>query len=106
MGKFNSEGSGYDHKTAEEVGMEPDETGHYGSVVPTTEGKRKKHKLPKGSHLVLKGKKHETFHKTVKGENKRGSVVEKHGNRYYSIPKVTKEYAYGGRVAKRSAENS
>ena len=106
MGKFNSESSGYDYKTAKEAGMEPDETGHYGSVVPTTKNERKKHNLPKGSYLVLKGRKHKTFQKTVDAENKRGSVVEKHGKRYFSIPKVTKEYSYGGRVAKSSMEKS
>ena len=89
--KFDPEGSGYDMKTALEAGMTPDETpgenfGHFGSVVSTTSNERKKYNLPEESYLILKGRKHPTFHKAEESEKRRGFKVIKKGSRYYSVP--------------------
>ena len=71
--KFDPEGSGYDYTTATASGGKPDETGHWGSIDPQT-------------GMVLKGKGHSTFHKTVAAEEKLGfKIVKGKDGRYYSI---------------------
>lgn len=87
---FDPESSDYDYDSAKAAGMGPDGTGenlgHWGSVVETTEEQRKKYNLPDESYMLLKGKSHETWDKAVKGEEERGFVVKKYGNRYFSVP--------------------
>lgn len=71
-GIFDPEGSGYDTETALEYGFKPDETGHWQSRIPQT-------------GLLLKGRGHETWHKTVKGEEDAGYEIYKgKDGRYYS----------------------
>lgn len=73
--KFDPEGSEYDMKSALAAGIKPDETGHWQSRDPKT-------------GLILKGTGHETYHKTVKGEEDAGYVITKgKDGRYYSHPK-------------------
>ena len=101
--KFNPEGSNYDMKTALEVGMTADENpgenfGHFGSVAPTSSNERKKYNLPEESYLILKGRKHSTFHKAEEAEKRRGFKVIKKGSRYYSVPdpkSVVREGEFG-----------
>lgn len=75
LSNFDPEGSGYDYETAEKYGIKPDETGHWPSRVPET-------------GQILKGTKHDTFSKTIEGEEQSGYKIKK-GNdgRYYSMPK-------------------
>lgn len=69
---FNPEGDGYDFQNAEKYNLTPDETGHYPSRVPET-------------GLLLKGKNHPTFSKTLEAEKKLGYEVYKgKDGRYYS----------------------
>lgn len=70
---FDPEGKGYDYETAEKYGIKPDETGHWQSREPKT-------------GLLLKGRGHETWHKTVEGEKEAGYKIFKKGGRYYSMP--------------------
>lgn len=90
---FDPEGVGYDYATAKSFNMGPtgdgteENKGHWGSVAPASNNAKKKYNLPDESYLVLKGKSHETFSKAVAGEEARGFVVKKFGDRYYSIPK-------------------
>lgn len=88
--EFDPEGSDYDYQTALAHGMGPTGTGenqgHWGSVAPTSDDERQLHDLPEGSYKVLKGRSHETFYKAEDAERERGSAIEKHGDRYYSIP--------------------
>ena len=74
--KFDPEGSDYDYESAKAAGMKPDETGHWSSRVAQ-------------SGLLLKGRKHKTWHKTVKGEKKAGYRIYKSrmNGRYYSVKK-------------------
>jgi hypothetical protein len=74
LGVFDPEGSGYDYESAKAAGIKPDKTGHYQSRVPKT-------------GLLLKGKGHKTWHKTVKGEKAAGYEIYKKGGRYYSRQK-------------------
>ncbi len=69
---FDAEGSGYDYKSATKHGLKPDKTGHYPSRIPQT-------------GLLLKGRKHKTWHLTEEGERKAGHRIIKKGNRYFSI---------------------
>jgi hypothetical protein len=69
---FNPEGSGYDYDTARKYGLKPDETGHWPSREPRT-GK------------ILKGRKHKTWHKTVKGEDDAGYKIIKRNGQYFSV---------------------
>ena len=62
--------SGYDYKNA----GTPDETGHYASRNPD-------------SGLILKGKKHPTYNKTVAGEKAAGMKMYRKNGRIYSKPK-------------------
>ena len=96
---FDPEGSGYDYEVAKRVGMTDENlmigpqlfpTGrrHFGSVALTTREQQEKFNLPKESYIILKGRQHETFDKAVEGERKRGFIVKKIGNRYFSIPRM------------------
>ena len=72
---FKAMGTGYDFKSAKKAGIKPDRTGHWPSRNPK-------------SGLLLKGRGHPTWHKTVKGENKAGYEIYKAKNgRYYSKKK-------------------
>ena len=71
---FDPEGSGYDYDTARASGQKADKTGHWGSLDPRT-------------GMVLKGRKHKTWKKTVEAETKLGNTIFKHKGRYYSIPR-------------------
>lgn len=73
--KFDPEGSGYDYETAKSSGIKPDKTGHWPSREPK-------------SGQILKGRKHPTYEKTVKGEDEAGYEIYKDGGKYYSRPKA------------------
>ena len=74
--KFNPEGSGYDMQSARKAGLKPDKTGHWASRDPHT-------------GLILKGRKHPTYHKTVAGEKTAGYTIQRRANgRYYSVKKT------------------
>ena len=73
--KFDPEGDGYDFKTAKEYGIKPDKNGHYQSRVPET-------------GMILKGRKHPTFDKTIEADKKLGyQIVKGTDGRYYSFKK-------------------
>jgi hypothetical protein len=72
--KFDSEGEGYDYDSAKKHGLKADDTGHWPSRVPQT-------------GLLLKGRKHKTWHKTEKAEKELGYKIIKRNGRYYSIKK-------------------
>jgi len=73
--KFDPEGSDYDYETAEAAGITPDETGHWPSREPKT-------------GQILKGRKHKTYHMTIKGEKAVGYEIYKGSDgKYYSKPK-------------------
>ena len=76
---FDPEGSGYDYKSAKKFGIRPDKTGHY----PSRESR---------TGLILKGRKHPTFHKTIAGEERAGFEIFKQNGRYYSRPKTKKAH--------------
>ena len=85
--KFNPDGTGYDLDTARAAGMKRDGRGHMGSVVRTKPAKARELGLPENSYLLLKGARHETFHKAVEAERKRGFRLQKaRDGRYYSVP--------------------
>ena len=71
---FDPEGSGYDMETAKAAGLKADKTGHWPSRDPKT-------------GMLLKGRKHETWHLTEKGEEESGYKIISKDGRYYSIPK-------------------
>ena len=72
---FKAMGTGYDFKSAKRAGLKPDKTGHWPSRDPKT-------------GLLLKGRGHPTWHKTVEGERKAGYEIYKAKNgRYYSRKK-------------------
>ena len=88
---FDAEGSGYDMESAKSVGMKPtidpeDGLPHYGSVIETTKEQQEQYGLPEESYMILKGKQHDTWDLAVKGEEDRGFKIEKHGDRYFSVP--------------------
>lgn len=83
---FSAEGSGYDYDTARRAGITPDASGHWPSRVELPPEKAKALGLPPGSGVILKGRGHETFDKTVQGEKQAGYQIIKLGDRYYSIP--------------------
>ena len=62
---------------------------HWGSVVPASDEDKLKYNLPKESYLLVKGKQHKTWDKAVQGEEERGFKIEKHGDRYFSVPQET-----------------
>lgn len=72
---FDPEGEGYDYETANRTGgMFSSPDGHYFSRDPE-------------SGMILKGRGHETFDKTIAGETSAGNVITKgEDGRYYSNP--------------------
>lgn len=69
---FDPEGTGYDADSAAQFGLTADETGHFPSRVPET-------------GLILKGRNHPTFDKTIAGEREAGYEIYKGPDtRYYS----------------------
>lgn len=82
---WDAEGGGYDLETAKADGMEPDETGHMGSVVPVS-SREVESGVPEGSYRMLKGKGHPTWDKAVEAEEARGFQIKKIGQYYYSVP--------------------
>jgi len=72
--KFDPEGKDYDYDTAVKYGIKPDKTGHWQSREPNT-------------GLILKGRGHDTWHKTLEGEKQVGYEIIKKNGRYYSFPK-------------------
>jgi hypothetical protein len=71
--KFDPEGKGYDYESARAAGMKRAK-GHWASRVPSG---------PKEG-LILKGRGHKTFHKTVGGETRAGYKIYKRAGRYWS----------------------
>ena len=72
---FDPEGTGYDMESAKKAGLKPDSTGHWQSRDPET-------------GLILKGRSHSTFDKTLEGEDRAGYEIQKgKDGRYYSFPK-------------------
>lgn len=72
---FDPEGADYDYESAQAAGISADETGHFPSRDPV-------------SGLILKGRNHPTFHKTIAGEEAAGMEIFKaEDGRYYSQPK-------------------
>ena len=76
--KFDPEGSGYDYESARKAGVYPklhaDTRLHWQSREPK-------------SGLLLKGRKHKTWHLLEEGERKAGYEIYKKKGRYYSRPK-------------------
>jgi len=84
--EFDPEGEGYDYETAGRYGIRPDDKGHWPSREPET-------------GLLLKGKKHPTFEKTIKAEQKLGYKIYKKDGRYYSyIEEIPEKYKKEGKV--------
>jgi len=74
--RFDPEGAGYDYLSAQRYGLEPSGPKgkeHWPSRVP-------------GTGLLLKGRQHETWHKTVAAEKKLGMGIFQVGTRSYSQP--------------------
>lgn len=65
---------GYDYDSAIRSGLGPDESGHWGSIDPST-------------GRILKGKKHPSIMKTKKIERVLGNKVIKRGGDLYSVSK-------------------
>ena len=69
--KFDPEGAGYDYETARRYGLKRNPEGRMPSRAP--------------SGQLLKGRKHETWDKTVEGEKQMGYEIYKgKDGRYYS----------------------
>lgn len=83
---FDANSDGYDYDSAKSAGMTPDDSGHWSSRLPLSKEESDKLGLPEDSGLILKGKSHPTFDKTIKGEERAGYKVIKKGGRYYSVP--------------------
>lgn len=90
---FDPEGSDYDYETAEAEGLGPDKTGHWPSRAPS-------------SGQILKGKGHETFHLTEKGESEAGYEIFKNDEdgRYYSRPKKATKFEHYHKLMKAGPE--
>ena len=73
---FDPEGSGYDYISARKAGLKRGKNGHWPSRDPK-------------SGLLLKGRKHHTWHMTKSGEARAGYKIYKRNGRYYS-KKLTK----------------
>ena len=99
---FDPEGSGYDHKTASKLIKEfplttPKPDKYSGDVVANQGAfqawvwhpekndylKHSSSRNPK-TGMILKGRNHETYYKTVDGEKKAGYTIAKKDGRYYS----------------------
>lgn len=86
MAKFDPEGSGYDQATAEKAGLSADKTGHWPSRDPKT-------------GVILKGRKHPTFSKTIKGEKEAGYKIEKRADgRYISKRDPTADMSWAEKL--------
>ena len=86
---FDPEGQGYDYQSAMTAGILPDETGHWASRDPRT-------------GLLLKGRSHETWNKTLTGEEEAGyEVYQGEDGRYYSRQKALETST--GKLALREA---
>lgn len=83
---FDPRGEGYDYTSAGRFGIRPDRTGHWQSRVELPETERRMLGLPEGSALILKGRNHETFPLTVKGERDAGYRIIEYRGRLYSVP--------------------
>lgn len=70
---FDPEGIDYDMDSAVKAGLTADETGHWPSRDPKT-------------GMLLKGRKHPTWDKTVEAEAKMGNSIFQKDGRYYSQP--------------------
>jgi hypothetical protein len=77
---FDPEGAGFDIESARTAGLEPDEMGHMPSRVPET-------------GLLLKGRRHPTFNKTLEAEKRLGFRVFKRNGQLFSesVEKPTAE---------------
>ena len=76
--KFDPEGKGYDYLAAKSAGLSADSTGHWPSRNPKT-------------GQILKGRGHETFHLTEKGEKEAGFTISKgKGGKYFSESATSK----------------
>ena len=64
---------GYNYEAAKAAGIQPDETGHWGSIG--------------NDGLILKGPKHPSMVKTKKVEGLLGNKIVKRGGNQYSVPK-------------------
>jgi hypothetical protein len=64
---------GYNYEAAKAAGIQPDETGHWGSIG--------------NDGLILKGPKHPSMVKTKKVEGLLGNKIVKRGGSQYSVPK-------------------
>jgi hypothetical protein len=75
LGKMNklNDKYGYNYKAAKEAGIQPDETGHWGSIG--------------NDGLILKGPKHPSMIKTKKVEKILGNKIVKKDGQLYSVPK-------------------
>ena len=74
---FDPEGSGYDYATAKRFGIKRNASGHLPSRAPNGQ--------------ILKGRGHETYGKTVKGEEDAGHRIYKGPTgKYYSSRKAVK----------------
>lgn len=83
---FDPEGPDYDYASAQAGGLTPDATGHWPSRVPET-------------GLIVKGRGHETYDKTVAGETAAGMEIQPGPDgRYYSQP-ATRPFKEGVRPA-------
>ncbi len=76
---FDAESSAYDYASARAAGLGPDAIGHWPSRDPKT-------------GLLLKGRKHPTWIKTVEGEKQAGYEIFEKNGRYYSKPKDSPKY--------------
>lgn len=65
---------GYNYEVAQAAGLEPDETGHMGSLDPNT-------------GMVLKARKHPSIIKTRKTEKILGNRLVRKDGQLYSVPK-------------------
>jgi hypothetical protein len=89
--RFDPQGEGYDFETADKFNIKPDKSGHYQSRVPET-------------GMILKGKNHPTFHKTVKADEELGyRIVQGTDGRYYSFKKPLAR-AEGGAIMENQME--
>ncbi len=68
---FDPEGRGFDHASAARAGLKANKGGHFPSRVPET-------------GLILKGRRHPTFNKTVAAEKRLGFTIRKRGKRFFS----------------------
>ena len=95
---FNPLGQGYDMNTAVRYGLEPDPSGHWGSVAELSDTDAGRRGLPAGSAVILKALNHETWDLMEAEENRLGNEIIFHDGRYYSIPMYSDKEKRSGRV--------